>query len=132
MEQIYKNDSDSSSYKAMRDWWAKRTLTGDNTKESPYTNLYPRLTTRSNVYKVHMWVQTIQKIASTPPDVFVVGKDEVTSEYRGSAIVERNLDTTDPELQKNDFFGPDSFRDPRKSLDFYYTYRLTEVKQFSP
>ncbi len=127
------------SYKLMRDWWlgssssSGRTLTGDNTKEAPYNNLYPRLTTRSNVFKVYIWVQTIQKLASTPPDKFVSGKDEITSEYRGSAIVERTLDTTDPELQKNDFFvNAEAFTDPRKSLDYFYTYRVTEVKQFTP
>jgi uncharacterized protein (TIGR02600 family) len=126
------NYTDETDYGKMADWWANRTLTGDNTKEAPYGNLYPRLTTRSNVYKVHMWVQTIQKVASTRPDQFVTDKDLITSEYRGSSIVERNLDTTDPELQQYDYFGRDAFSDVRKSLDFYYTYRVTDVKQFNP
>ena len=48
-------------YPKMRQFWEKHRLTGDNTKERPYANMQPRLTTKSNVFKVHMIVQTIRK-----------------------------------------------------------------------
>ena len=47
-------------YPKMRKFWESHRLTGDNTKERPYANMHPRLTTKSNVYKVHMIVQTLR------------------------------------------------------------------------
>jgi uncharacterized protein (TIGR02600 family) len=107
-------------------------LTGDNVKESPYANLYPRLTTKSNVFKVHFTVQTLQKARSTDVDRFIPNVDLVTSEHRGSAVVERTLDMTNPNLQAIRYLRDTSvFTDPKKRLDYFYSYRITELKQFS-
>lgn len=110
-------------------------LTGDNSKEAPYANIYPRLTTRSNVFKVHMTVQTIQKARSSDPESFDPAVDTITSEYRGSAIIERALDMTNPTLKATDYLDPTAtsiFTDPKKRLDYFYSFRITEVKQFAP
>lgn len=112
-------------------------LTGDNTKEAPYANLYPRLTTKSNVFKVHFTVQTLQKARSTAVNKFDPKFDKVTSEYRGSAVIERALDMTNPNLQQIMYLtDPDVFASTaaglRKRLDYFYNYRITEIKQFAP
>jgi hypothetical protein len=128
--------TDQDAYKNFKTgFWDKHRLTGDNLKEAPYANLYPRLTTKSNIYKVFLIAQTIQKARSSDPKTFNAEKDTISSEYRGSAVIERALDLTDPELKENDFFSAQAnqvFTNPRKTLDFYYEYRITELKQFAP
>ncbi len=52
----------------MRKFWDNgsttgNTVTGDNLREKPYADLYPRLTTKSNTYTVHFRVQNAQKVA---------------------------------------------------------------------
>ena len=64
-------------YPKMRQFWEKHRLTGDNTKERPYANMQPRLTTKSNVFKVHMIVQTLRNTVSNmdtphPRDIWEV------------------------------------------------------------
>ena len=76
----------------VRRYWEKHKLSGDNTLERPYAGLYPRLTTRSNHFRVHLWIQTLKKSTETPIDTFVQGQDRVTSNYRGSTLLERVLD----------------------------------------
>ena len=125
--------SADTKLKAIKEIKDGHRLTGDNTKEAPYANLYPRLTTRSNVYKVHFTVQTLQKARSTPVNKFDPDIDQVTSEYRGSAIVERALDMTNPNLQSIRYLTDTSvFTDLNKRLDYFYSYRITEIKQFAP
>ena len=129
----YGGSSTASKKTAIKDIALGHRLTGDNTKESTYANLYPRLTTRSNVFKVHFTVQTLQKARSTPVNKFDPDLDLVTSESRGSAIVERALDMTNPNLQKINYLkDPSAFSDMKKRLDYFYSYRITEIKQFSP
>jgi len=79
----------SAMASAMNTWWKNYTLTGDNVREEPYGYIYPRLTTKSNAYTVHVWTQTLKKAINTPVNQFVDGTDQVTSEYRGSYIVQR-------------------------------------------
>ena len=129
----YGGTSTASKKTAIKDIPLGHRLTGDNTKESTYANLYPRLTTRSNVFKIHFTVQTLQKARSTPVNKFDPDLDLVTSESRGSAIVERALDMTNPNLQKINYLkDPSAFSDMKKRLDYFYSYRITEIKQFSP
>ncbi|HSI62774.1 MAG TPA: Verru_Chthon cassette protein A, partial [Candidatus Saccharimonadia bacterium] len=107
----------------MKDFWEEHRLTGDNTRERPYANIYPRLTTRSNTFKVHYVAQTITKARSTEPDV-VTEADKVTSEYRGSTVIERWLDPARKDLP--DFasgFTSDT-------LDQHHQFRIIETKKF--
>ena len=115
-------------------------------RERPYANLYPRVTVRSNVYKVHMIAQTLKKASTNEADTFVTTQKEgtdpdlVTAEWRGSALIERVLNPNEPELQTFDY-APEDNRSVTDNdqpgfgnlpkLDSFYTYRVTEVKQFT-
>ena len=63
--------------------------------------IYPRVTTKSNIFTVHVIAQSLKQ---TPKDasqtgggIWTEGVDQVTGEYRGSFTVERYYDpnTTD-------------------------------------
>ncbi|WP_256199582.1 hypothetical protein [Verrucomicrobium spinosum] len=102
-------------------------LTGDNVRESPYNQLYPRLTTKSNIFTVHYRVQVLKKARSSAADEWDESKDAVTAEQRGSSIIERYIDPNDPEL-------PNYFANPSQSgaLDDYYRFRVITRKTFMP
>jgi hypothetical protein len=108
-------------------WWTNYRLTGDNVREYPYGQIYPRVTTRSNTFTVHMRVQTLQKSTTTPSAVWDEERDTIVSEYRGSTMLERYVDSGDPKL-------PD-FADPRQSaatMDTFYRIRTINTKKFAP
>ena len=111
---------------AMRQFWQEHALTGDNAKERPYTNIYQKITTKSNVFRIYFKTQTIKKARSLSPDEFDSTKDTVTAEYQGSALIERYLDFT------NDVF-PDyaSLGLGQLSLEHFYRYRVIDMKQFA-
>lgn len=127
--------SASPEYKDMTAWWNGSLntqkdgfeLTGDNTRESPYNQLYPRLTTRSNTYQVHYRVQVLKKARSTKVAEWDENKDTIAAEQRGSAIIERYLDPNDPDL-------PDFVSDPTRNdaLDDHYRFRVICRKTFAP
>ncbi len=127
--------SKSPSYDEMTEWWNGSLntqkdgfeLTGDNTRESPYNQLYPRLTTKSNIYQVHYRVQVLKKARSTAPAEWNEATDTISAEQRGSAIIERYLDPNDPDL-------PDFIASPERdgSLDDHYRFRVIGRKTFAP
>jgi len=107
-------------------FWATRQLTGDNTKERPYANLYGKITTQSNTFRVFYKAQIIRKARSVAPDQFEPGRDRVASEYRGTTLIERKLDANDPLL-------PDYAASPGAApLDRFYRFRVLETKRFAP
>jgi uncharacterized protein (TIGR02600 family) len=118
---------------AMASYWQRYLPTGDNTKERPYTNIYPRLTTKSNTYRVHYRVQVLKKVTGTPANQFVDPndpsangfKDQILSEQRGSYIIERYLEHNDPR------FGV-SIDPMNESLNKAYKFRVVGAKQFNP
>jgi uncharacterized protein (TIGR02600 family) len=111
-------------------FWATHRLTGDNVKERPYARLYPRLTTRSNSYRVHVIAQALQKVKGSEVSKFDSLIDQVTAEYKGSFLVERSIDPTDPEIPE---YVADvvNFRPIDRPLDRFYSYRISQVKQFA-
>jgi uncharacterized protein (TIGR02600 family) len=113
-----------SDYTQMETFWSTRRLTGDNTRERPYSTIYPRLTTRSNTFRVHYISQTIAKARSTAPDTMDANVDQVSGEYRGSAVIERYLDPTQKTIPD---FTTGYTSD---SLDNYYQFRVIELKKF--
>jgi len=125
---------------AMNDFWSHNRVTGDNVRERVYSNIYARLTTRTNTFRVHMRTQTLKKARSTDPAKFDAVKDAVTSEYRGSALLERYIDpndgsggvsdssTTIPDYA--DSAGP--FSGAKPPLDAFYRFRVIESKRFAP
>ncbi|RBP43672.1 uncharacterized protein (TIGR02600 family) [Roseimicrobium gellanilyticum] len=108
----------------MPDFWADHRLTGDNTRERPYANIYPRLTTRSNTFKVHYVAQSMVKARSTAPDVVDNEVDKITSEHRGSTVIERYLDPAQKNLP--DFTSGVT----TDTLDQYHQFRVIETKKF--
>jgi uncharacterized protein (TIGR02600 family) len=120
----------------MREWWLGRQYTGDNVRESPYNHIYPRVTTKSNTFTVHVRVQTLKK--ANPPgglspedqeewwSEWNESKDKVLSEYRGSTTIERYIDASDPRLP--DFAN----RNTLLTLDDFYKFRIVATKRFNP
>jgi hypothetical protein len=105
------------------------TLTGDNLREQPYGALYPRLTTKSNTYTVHMRVQTLRKKPGSKHEVWDEVSDQVTSEYRGSSTVERYIDPHDPRFDDK---HPDYIDVDKQSLEPAYRFRVVNSKRFQP
>lgn len=120
----------------MLTFWKNHALTGDNTRERPYANLYQKLTTRSNTFRVYYRAQALKKARSLPPDqVRTVASnsastDTIVAEYRGSALIERYLDLSDPNSIPNYADGTNPIA--RTSLEAFYRYRVLESKQFAP
>lgn len=123
------------AYDQMLDWWRSQNAnqpdgfeaTGDNSRESPYAQLYPRLATRSNVFQVHYRVQLLRKSRSTASTVWDDVKDQVAAEHRGSTVIERYLDPADKKIP--DFAAQSS---GTESLDDYYRYRIVSRQPFAP
>jgi len=73
-------------------FWSQHKLTGDNSLERPYSYIYPRLTTRSNSYTVHVRVQTLPRSTRNSGYVLKATQNQPTGEFRGSFLIERYLD----------------------------------------
>ncbi len=73
-------------------FWAQHKLTGDNALEKPYACIYPRLTTRSNTYTVHVRVQTLPQNSRNTTFILKTAQNQPTGEFRGSFLIERYLD----------------------------------------
>jgi hypothetical protein len=117
----------------MKTWWANYQMTGDNGRENPYNQIYPRLTTKSNTFQVHMRVQVLSQ---SPGDrgtgsFDTAAGDSVVGEYRGSAIVERYLDPNQANPALPDFATtfPNS---PTSTVDNYIHYRVVSTQAFTP
>ncbi len=108
--------------------WTGAYVTGDNTKERPYTNLYARLTTRSNTFTVHVRAQTLKQAGGSNAadwSVWREQRDRIASEQRGSSIVERYIDPSDPNL-------PDFASNPNAVADTAYRFRTVSTRKFAP
>ncbi|MCX6848935.1 MAG: Verru_Chthon cassette protein A, partial [Verrucomicrobia bacterium] len=128
---INANTSGTNLQSVMEQFWQSHPGTGDNTRERPYSNIYARVTTRSNTFRVHMRAQVITKARSTAADTMDPTKDAVLGEYRGSALIERYIDPTDVANPLPDY-GATPNPLGEKPLDTYYKFRTLESKRFSP
>ncbi len=132
-------------------WNTKGELTGDNMREKPYTDLYPRLTTKSNTYTVHYRVQTLRQVprdVTTNTNAYAVweeGKDNILGEARGATTIERYIDPSDRRfistnsetIAAGDFINPDatvydSSKPETRSLELAYRFRTVGNKKFAP
>jgi uncharacterized protein (TIGR02600 family) len=115
----------------IREFWNNHRLTGDNVRERPYSELYPRLCTRSDTYKVHVVAQAVKKALNSDPIIFdsTPGKDVIMAEWRGSAMIERNINPRDPAILRLPDYATVTNLVTAKKLDDFYTYRVTEVHQ---
>jgi len=118
-------------------FWMQNQLTGDNLREKPYVEIYPRITTKSNVYTVHYTVQTLKKVPGSTTSGWDETKDKVIGELRGSATLERFIDPNDPafNLAKNNFTqavagSPSLSNIP--TLDKFYKFRVIATREFRP
>jgi hypothetical protein len=136
---------------AQLQWTNNGDLTGDNLREKPYVDIYPRLTTKSNTYTIHMRVQALQQQPHPTASAYLTwdeSKDTVLGEYRGSATIERYIDPSDPAftgkgnnpsvVNANAYIGsgaswvnPD-VTTPANSLEPLYRFRTVNTKKFSP
>lgn len=126
-------------------FWANNTLTGDNSLERPYALLYPRLTTKSNTYTVHVWVEVLRPVvprgAANNDAQWAQWnenkKDQIISRYRGSTLIERYIDPQDPALANfdetyNGATETDASGNITKagSLDPFYKFHVLSTKKF--
>ncbi|RBP47686.1 uncharacterized protein (TIGR02600 family) [Roseimicrobium gellanilyticum] len=110
-------------------FWATRRLTGDNIRERPYANIYGKITTQSNTYRVHFRAQALKKARSTKQNVFEPAQDAVLTDYRGSALVERRIDPSDTRIPD---YGAAANPINLPPLDDFYRFRVLEMKRFMP
>ncbi len=114
----------------INDWgrfWDGYPLTADNGRERPYAHIYPRATTKSNVFTVYIRAQAIKKNPNSKEfDRFDEETDRVTGEYRGSSTIERFLDPNDPAILKYDPLKTE------EGLDKFYRFRVLTTKRFNP
>jgi len=114
---------------SMDAYWNTRLVTGDNSRERPYATIYPRLTTQSNVYTIHVRVQTLKKVPGTPVGTWVENRDQVTGEYRGYQTIERFIDPNDKRIP--DYANP-SDQGREEPISKMYKVRVVTTKQFAP
>ena len=114
----------------MSKFYASRRITGDNTRERVYANIYQKLTTKSNAFRIFYKAQTIKKAKSLSPMEVDTTKDSVTAEYQGSALLQRYLDVSSNALP--DYARLTSPAGRENSLEQFYRYRVLEMKQFAP
>ena len=136
---------DTSDNNSIKNWWYKnsgttrKALTGDNIRERPYNYLYPRLTTKSNTYQIHYRVQTLKQTPTAHSSNWTTWidpsaggiSDKILGEQRGSAVIERFIDPSDPSIP--DFtanVSQSSITGP--TLDQFYRFRVFNAKQFTP
>ncbi len=114
------------NYEATKTWYDAFLVTGDNARESVYNQIYPRVTTKSNTYRVHYRVQTLKKRRASNQDEWVEGADQVLGEMRGSALIERYLD---PNARNIPDYATENDPIP---LHSFYRWRVIAEQQFRP
>lgn len=139
MKRAFDAMTNKFSLEAMRkDFWEKNALTGDNSRERPYTNLYPRLTTKSNTYRIHYRAESIRQSPFSPNDpgkrrgdeefeIFDPSMDRSMSHYRGSTLVERRIDPAHPSIP--DYAVEQNHNRP---LSEFYSFRIISQRRFAP
>jgi hypothetical protein len=116
-------------------FWKNNALTGDNMREKPYSDLYPRLTTKSNTYTVHVRAQSLRQTPqSAEQGVWDEKKDRVIGEYRGSSTIERFIDPEDARFDAGNgaIDAKDKIDVDKDSLEPAYRFRVISTKRFVP
>lgn len=117
------------SASSMKAFWEAHPLSGDNVREKPYVDIYPRVTTRSNSFTIHYKVQVLRQARSTAPDIWDPERDSVVAEQRGATVIERHIDPNDTRLPDFATLPPGS---PEAVIDRYYRFRVLSSKTFKP
>lgn len=124
----------------IKQWWNQNTLTGDNVREKPYADLYPRITTKSNTFCVHVRAQSLRQSAASDPKnaeahyrTWDEKRDRVVGEYRGSSIIERYIDPQDERFDvTSQNKGVVGINPDTTSIDQAYRFRVLNTKRFDP
>ena len=125
--------SNSQIDSQMAAFWQAHSPTGDNSRERPYSHLYPRLTTKSNTFRVHIRAQVIRQSRGVDPDEVVAERLSVLSEYRGSTLIERYLDPNEPDIPDYAAILASNPGDVgTENVDSRYRFRVTHPSRFSP
>jgi uncharacterized protein (TIGR02600 family) len=109
-------------------FWANHKPTGENIRERIYATVYPRVTTKSNTFTVHMLAQSLQKTPNSDPTIWDENADKVTGEYRGSTTIERHIDPNDSRIPD---YATKLNANPLP-LDRFYRWRVVQNRQFAP
>jgi hypothetical protein len=115
------------TYSTMPAYWNRHRLTGENIKERPYSHIYPRLTTKSNVFNVHYRVQVLRKPKGQDADANVWNEESarILAEARGNTLIERYIDMNQASI-------PDYATDAGVNAEGLYRIRVLLNKEFSP
>lgn len=114
----------------MHTFWTRHRLTGDNTKEQPYTNLYPRLTTRSNTFRLHVIAQSLRPNPQQDPARFNAAQgDQISAQYRTSFLLERTLDISNPDIPDYAQLLQDGPGAGFTPLDSFHSIRASPLRQ---
>ncbi len=122
----------SSMKSSAQTYWESHLLTGDNSRERPYANIYPLLTTKSNTFTIHYRVQSLKQAlaAGTTGTAWAQWREDsdvVTGEYRGSQTVERYIDPGDTTIKD---YATNPTATP--TLASLYKFRVLSTRQFAP
>ena len=123
------NPTATSTTSNRQTFWEQHNMTGDNMRERAYSHIYPRLTTKSNTFTVHVRAQSVSKRARKNWDTFDETDDLITGEYRGSSTIERFIDPNDDDIK--DFDAVKEIDKEGSTLEPYYRYRIINTKQFT-
>ena len=107
-------------------FWSNKLLTSDTAREQPYDHIYSRVTTKSNTFTVHWRVQALTKVPGTTAGTWEEGRDRMTSELRGSTLIERYID---PNATNIPDYATDSDALP---LSNFYKWRVVSENFFQP
>jgi uncharacterized protein (TIGR02600 family) len=111
----------------MKAFWMDHSPTGDNSRERPYSNIYPRVTTKSNTFRIHIRAQVIKKARESDPTTFDPELDTVAGEWRGAKLIERYIDPNNEDIPDYATL-PDAVGN--QTLDSYYRFRILHSKRF--
>lgn len=121
-------------------FWQDHAAIGDNSRERPYTNIYNRITTKSNTFKVHYRGQVLKQGRRPSGESWDWNPemDTVVGQYRGSSIVERYIDPNSnliPDYASIVGNGSNSVSaalSSTTSLGELYRFRVVNQTRFAP
>lgn len=127
---VPQGDSWTSPGAAQAGWYGGKAfgLVGDNERERPYADIYGRMTTKSNTFKVYYTVQSLKaNVRDLANGQWNETRGAITGEYIGSTTIERYLDPANAAIQ--DYANSPNFA---PNLDTYYKWRVVDNHQFVP
>jgi uncharacterized protein (TIGR02600 family) len=104
-------------------------LVGNNVRDRPYADIYPRLTTQSNTFTVHFKVQVLKQPVASDQTQWVENPNFIKAEYQGSTTIERYLDPTDSQIPD---YGNGTDPTAMTPIEAYYKWRIIANNAFPP